>query len=81
MREFERFRCAQGPIFVKSPFGRPRTDARRTAVVRVPKVYEYDMDASTDQGGRICHGLATLCIPWWCTLGVSEAFLFNDTKY
>ena len=65
----------------KSPSGRPRTDARRTAVVLVPKVYRYDMNASMDQGGRICRGLATLRTPWRCTAGVSEAFLFNETKY
>jgi hypothetical protein len=70
-----------GPEICKIAIGRPRTDARRTAVVLVPKVYGYEMDASTDQGGRIFHGLATLRIHWRCTTGVSEAFLFNETKY
>ena len=53
----------QAPRFGKLPSGRSRPDVRRTAVVLVPNVHGYDMDASTDQRGRICHGLATLRIP------------------
>ena len=63
MCDFERFRRPEPPDLEKSPSGRPRTDARREAVVRVLQAHGYNMDASTDQGGRIRNRLAMLRSP------------------